>query len=415
MASRFYFTNSVAAVVSPTINAGGEWEHAQSVRRAFRKTLGSDALGNSNSYTPDGSDHLVDGDAMVAQWVCSDPLAAQSIAAQTVKWQFQCFESNAGNNLALTIKIFVCSADGSTIKETLLAIRRDGAEMNTSLRNISDSATISSADVEDGDRLVIELGGGGTPTAAGGVQGHNLTIRAGENASSGDLPENDTETGTTFRPWLEFANTLTFLEATGTTSKALPLGGSINADNPIAAASTKALPLAGSAAAINLVSATTSKALPLAGTASGTVEDSEVTGDSDEALPLSGAASGAVGVVGQSTRSLGLAGTSTVSVAVDASSIKALPLGGLIEVDIIEPVVATSERSLPLSGAASSTVLVTGVSNKALPLGGAGRAVQLGPVRFAQEWLEPVPTRQVNERVVAKSLESRIGTRCLNP
>jgi hypothetical protein len=60
-----------------------------------------------------------------------------------------------------------------------------------------------------GDRLVFELGLGGTPTSAGGVQGHNGTLRLGETGLT-DAPANDTSTSTTENPWLEFANTLTF-------------------------------------------------------------------------------------------------------------------------------------------------------------------------------------------------------------
>lgn len=225
MATRFYFPSSGSAAVTPTINAGGEWEHVNSARLPCSVTLGSTALANT-AYSPDGADHLVNGDAHVMQFVSNETLQAQTLAAQTVSWQFQCFESNNGNNVGLTVKIFVCSNDGSTIKETLLAITRDAAEMLNSLRNMGHSATTSAADVEAGDRIVIEIGCGGTPTASGGVQGHNCTIRFGENASSGDLPVNETETGTTFRPWLEFANNFSF-EVTGRTTKnsrSFPLG-----------------------------------------------------------------------------------------------------------------------------------------------------------------------------------------------
>lgn len=206
MATRFFFPETEAAPVSPTIS--GDWEHINTQRRKLLTGPDSSTL-TTTAYTPDGADHLVNGDAHHRQYV-SDPLAAQNIAAQTVKLQFQCLEAHAGNNLFLTWKIFVVSQDGNTIKETLLAIRRDATEVATSLTNRGDSATTTAADVEDNDRIVIEIGLGGTPTGSGGVQGHNGSIRFGCNASSGDLGEDNTQTGTTFRPWLEFANTLTF-------------------------------------------------------------------------------------------------------------------------------------------------------------------------------------------------------------
>lgn len=209
MATRFYFAAGGGSPVSPTLNNGGEWEHVNTNRAAMRTTVGSTALTNLQ-YAPDAADDIVDKDALVCQFVSFEILEAQTISAQTCKWQFQCFESNAGNNVSLTIKIFICSRDGTSIKETLLAIRRDATEMNTSLQNRGDSASISSATVEVGDRICVEIGCGGLPVAASQVQGHNCNIRFGEVASGGDLAENDTETGTTFRPWLEFPNTLTF-------------------------------------------------------------------------------------------------------------------------------------------------------------------------------------------------------------
>lgn len=233
MATRIYFASSGSPAVTPTINAGGEWEHANTLRLPMSKTLGSTALGNT-AYSPDAADHLVNGDACVAQFVMTDKLQAQTISAQTVKWQFQCLESNAANNVGLTVKIFVVSQDGTTIKETLLAIVRDAAEMNTALRNMGHSATTTSATVEAGDRICVEIGCGGTPTAAGGVQGHNCTIRFGESAAGGDLAENETETGTTFRPWLEFANNLSFQDPQTVTATAPTVTATAPATTPSA-------------------------------------------------------------------------------------------------------------------------------------------------------------------------------------
>lgn len=143
----------------------------------------------------------------------SGKLAAQSLSGN-IKGQFQCLEANANNNLTITLVVKVISADGSTTRATLLAITRDGTEANTSLRNlIFASAALSSYTCVDGDRLLIEVGlAGSSGPAAGGVQGHNGSIRWGCSASSGDLAENDTETGTTFRPWVEISNTWTFLD-----------------------------------------------------------------------------------------------------------------------------------------------------------------------------------------------------------
>jgi len=209
VATRFYFPLTEAAAVSPTISA--DWEHINTLRRKLLTTPDASTL-TSVAYTPDASDHTPDEDAHHRQYV-SDQLAAQTISAQTISAQFQALEADVNNNLFLTIKVFVCSSDGGTIKETLLAITRDDTELPAVLANRSFSATSTAATVESDDRIVVEVGLGGDPGGGGGVQGHNGQIRWGCDASSGDLPVSDSGGDLTFRPWLEFANTLTF--ATG--------------------------------------------------------------------------------------------------------------------------------------------------------------------------------------------------------
>lgn len=206
MATRFYLPSSGAAAVNPAFSA--EWEHQNNVRRPM-STAKSDTALLAISYSPDAVDHIANEDALFGQFI-SEPLAAQTIAAQVVKLQMQCSEIIAQNNLFMTWKLFLCNNDGSTIKETLLAIRRDGTEVATSATNRSDSANTSAADCEDGDRIVLEIGLGGLPTAAGGVEGHNGNIRTGDVIALPDLPEDDTQTGAGHNPWLEFADDLTF-------------------------------------------------------------------------------------------------------------------------------------------------------------------------------------------------------------
>lgn len=160
------------------------------------------------SLSPDAADHLVDADTLWRQFV-GPPLAAQVLAAQTVKWQILASETNAGNNCFTALELFVCSEDGLTIKETLLAITRDTLELVvTTLTNRAFSATTSAATLEEGDRIVANMGIGGLPTAAGGVQGHNGSARFGD-IDTVDLPEDDVATADD-NPWLEFANVLLF-------------------------------------------------------------------------------------------------------------------------------------------------------------------------------------------------------------
>ena len=206
MATRFYFNEAEAAAVSPTISA--VWEHQNVVRRRMPRTTPDASTLSTVAYTPDAADHLVIGDAHHRQYV-SDQLAAQNIAG-TITGQFQCLEAHTSNNLRLTIKIFVVDSAGTTIKETLLAITAATSEVNNTIRNVTfQSQSLAAADIEANDRIVVEIGLGGTPTASGGVQGHNGSIRWGGSAAGGDLAVNETEVGTTFRPWIEFSDDIT--------------------------------------------------------------------------------------------------------------------------------------------------------------------------------------------------------------
>ncbi len=219
MATRFYLPLSGSAPTSPTISA--EWEHNLAItRRPTSITKGSTVL-TTVDYSYDGSDHAVDQDAIHAQFVSTDQLAAQTIAAQAVELAIQGFEIHADNNLFVTLKIFVCDATGS-IKETLLAITRDGVELGTAtISSRSLTGTTTEADVEEDDRLVFEIGVAGLPvTGAGGIQGHNSRLRWGEDGAGGDLvAATDSQTGTTLNPWLEFADTLTFTGGAPTTRR----------------------------------------------------------------------------------------------------------------------------------------------------------------------------------------------------
>jgi hypothetical protein len=203
VATRFYFPETEAAAVSPAIQ--GTYAHTNTLRRRLLQTADASAL-TSTAYTPDGADHGVAGAAHVRQYV-SDQISARTVDG-TWKLQVQAFEPNANCNQSINVLIFVCSSDGSTIKETLFAQAVAGNELGTALRNLTASGAISTADLEDNDRIVIQIGTSGTPGGGGGVQGHNSTFRWGCDASSGDLAEDETETGTTFRGWVEFSTNL---------------------------------------------------------------------------------------------------------------------------------------------------------------------------------------------------------------
>ncbi len=211
MATRLYLPEALVGQVTPPAPTAN-WAHINTgppVRFLLRAPDSSTLT--ETAYTPDAADHTVDQAACHRQYV-SEALAAQTITGN-IKAQVQCFEANAGNNLFLTLKVLACTNSGGSTVGTLLAITRDTTtELGTTLANRNfPSTALTSTAVSAGDRLVIEIGVGGLPVAAGGTQGHNATIRWGCSASSGDLPEDDTQTGTTYRAWIEISTNLRFL------------------------------------------------------------------------------------------------------------------------------------------------------------------------------------------------------------
>jgi hypothetical protein len=100
--SRFYLPASSAAPgVSPPI--GAEWEHVRTERR-ITSTVKAGSAFATTTYTPDAVDHLVNADAHVVQFI-SDPLAAQSIPAQTLSIAIRISEAHSSNNQFLTWKV----------------------------------------------------------------------------------------------------------------------------------------------------------------------------------------------------------------------------------------------------------------------------------------------------------------------
>lgn len=204
----YFSSNQPAGATAPAPDVA-DWEHVNSESRRLLQTPDTSALA-TNAYAPDAADHLTDEDAHNRQYV-SDALQAQTISG-SIKAQLQCGENNGANNVFLTMKLMVIDSSGPPgIVATLLAITRDTTnEVATTVTNRDFAAAIGSYVCADGDRLVLEVGLGGLPTAAGGVNGHNGGIRFGCNASTGDLPEDDTETALTYRPWIEFTDNLLF-------------------------------------------------------------------------------------------------------------------------------------------------------------------------------------------------------------
>lgn len=208
MASRAYFPDDIAALISPAIDAG--WAGTVSLRRQATLIKGVSALAAGSTISVAAT-----GVSYIDRQYILGPIQAQTITG-TVKGQLLAREFAASDNVTRSnIGIRVVSSDGSTVRGTLLAIGVAGgttAELSdTGFRNrkIAIAASLSSVDALAGDYIVIELGfrsptAGTTPEAA---------FKYGENAS--DLPEDETQT-TDGAGWLEFSQTINLSSLTVT-------------------------------------------------------------------------------------------------------------------------------------------------------------------------------------------------------
>lgn len=206
MASRFRFPSSGASPTPSQAFRGG-WTQTGS---ASRLPLEYGARGNTGSNTSSnggGTDQALET-LLRAQWV-SAQLYGQTISVQTVKAQFQGNEDNLLNDLFLYIYVGVCDSTGSILRGTVVTLTADNLELNlTTSQNRSFSATCSSVAMQDGDRIVVEVGHGGDNQAGGS---HTGAVKIGVNSAGTDLAEDDTDvTASNVDPWLEFV-TDTFL------------------------------------------------------------------------------------------------------------------------------------------------------------------------------------------------------------
>lgn len=199
--TRFYLPSTGAAAVEPTPNAGWENISIHAHLKCVTTKIAS-AMTSVNLY----QDPWADGDYLFRQYV-SDPIAAQTILAQTVKIQMRATQGFNVQVPKLRWAIYVFSNDGSTLRGTLVAMRTDDIVFNSTgtLVNRGDSVTSTEVVTENGDRIVIEIGAYHNYYAYSST----LTLSIGDNSGT-DLPENDTEYNA-YNPWLEFTNEITFL------------------------------------------------------------------------------------------------------------------------------------------------------------------------------------------------------------
>ena len=211
MATRFYLPSSGAPAVNPPYGGdAGNWDNTSfAARMALVITPSSTTM----TTVADTVSIKTNQDHLYRQGV-SDPINAQTIPSQIIKFQIRTQESNTAANLFTSLEIRIVSQDGATVRGTILTLERDDVEWENALVNRQFVSSLTTQVISQAnDRIVIEFGQGGDPT--GGGNHNDGTMRIGDNGGS-DLPENDTDTND-YNPWVLFANTITFAVAAITT------------------------------------------------------------------------------------------------------------------------------------------------------------------------------------------------------
>lgn len=198
--TRFYLPSTGTSPLT-SLAADAGWEDTSILTRnklittKISSAFVSDSFDDNNAATRD---------ILFRQYV-SDPIAAQTISAQTLKFQIRSAIQLSGNSMLTSIGVRVVSNDGATVTGTILAVTRDGTVLTSTLTNRQFTATTTQVVASANDRIVVEIGTGGDPS---GSNDHDTLLRVGD-ASASDLSEDDTST-TDNNPWVEFANPITF-------------------------------------------------------------------------------------------------------------------------------------------------------------------------------------------------------------
>ena len=245
MPTRFSLPSSGAAAV--TVPPDASWGALNSFDRVrLPPTVQSTPL-TSKTVSTLG---IKDKNVLVRQYI-SDPLAAQTIGAGTVKGIIKALESSSSDDFRAQLVIRVVSNDGQTVRGTILPAD-DGAlasEFPTVITSrkfplawAGAGAATTSVVAQLGDRLVVEVGFRAHAFAFRSIfsfLGLTFswsvgTLRFGDPAAVADAAEDETAT-TDLRPWVEFSQTITFDAGTAPPPPAVPpeLGAFVGIARPL--------------------------------------------------------------------------------------------------------------------------------------------------------------------------------------
>ncbi len=212
--------NPSTTVVTPISPSVAIWGDASVLTRGFFSVTPTNSPSLQIDFPADGLDTPL---TIVIRQLMKKLAPGQTITgSQAIKAQMLVREFAAANNMFLAIAARVIAGDGSTLRKTILPVTADDLEaFTTAVRNRQFTATSEAGDYTTvpNDYLVIDWGASGDPVDASGE--HRWRCTFGDDQGS-DLPEDDT-TQTDLRSWIEFADTLLFLDE--------PSGGRFNMFN----------------------------------------------------------------------------------------------------------------------------------------------------------------------------------------
>lgn len=199
MATRLYFSESRTVDITPGFAAFTETDGMLRREMSVHKS-GSAMVTHTTGQTATGA-----GSSQGIRQYISPPMAAQNLAAGTWKGTIRCLESAVNDNVdAVKSQLRYWDVSAGAIGGTSIAVLNNYgpvAEFNTSLRakRIADGDATTFVTVEDGDRLILDLGY--TNTLAGTSISGSMSF--GDNSAT-DLGDNETDTAAN-NPFIELS------------------------------------------------------------------------------------------------------------------------------------------------------------------------------------------------------------------
>jgi hypothetical protein len=228
MATRFYLASSGTAAASPAFSAA--WgATSQAVRLPASTAKTNTSVVDTANISTESADLI---NVLVAQFVSAETFgAAGTVGGGTLSAVVAARQNATGVDAWLQIIATVVSGDGSTVRGTLYAgsthtapsatVGAQNEEFTTSTIEASriwDSVPVSSVSVQEGDRIILEVG---YRCDSDAIRNARLTIGDAIATSDHDLVSG---TSTALVPWVEFSTDL-FTAATdpsGVLEAALP-------------------------------------------------------------------------------------------------------------------------------------------------------------------------------------------------